>query len=552
MSTKTMKQRIAVVAVSALTAGLFSVVSAPVANAADTALYLGANSSLGATMSATKASNTSSGLLAGSGDISATDTASMVAGGTLGLHSTAGDGYSVLTVSGGTITAASGATVTTAITVNTSRTIAGTASTAVGQYQVVPNAGVTGMTIRLYDAATAATASTGGTLVATLLVSIGTYASIGKFSPADSFISVVSTAVSAAHNSNSDTANANVEANGGEGIIALSAFDGNGTALGATNVITASATNGALVAFTSGGQLGSTATDTHGTYDNIYVVQGAANVGQSTTVTVSVDGVVWAAKTFLFYGAVSSITLSSASVGQKSGNGAFYLAVRDNNGSLLASVTPTADSSLYNSSVTSVTPAASSATAVTAQAFACSAIEGTGKIQYSHVNAAAVKISSNILDVSCAGDPATYTASFDKASYVPGDIATLTITAKDSKGNLTNGTATLGTASTYEIAIAGSNMTAVSAPTNADKFTTSAGTKSYKFIVGSTEGSYQMVVNLPQWNSTTYSQSAIAVGYKIAASSATVSNADVLKAIVSLIASINKQIAALQKALLRR
>ena len=34
MSTKTMKQRIAVVAVSALTAGLFSVVSAPVANAA--------------------------------------------------------------------------------------------------------------------------------------------------------------------------------------------------------------------------------------------------------------------------------------------------------------------------------------------------------------------------------------------------------------------------------------------------------------------------------------------------------------------------------------
>ena len=34
MSTKTMKQRIALVAVSALTAGLFSVVSAPVANAA--------------------------------------------------------------------------------------------------------------------------------------------------------------------------------------------------------------------------------------------------------------------------------------------------------------------------------------------------------------------------------------------------------------------------------------------------------------------------------------------------------------------------------------
>ncbi len=150
----------------------------------------------------------------------------------------------------------------------------------------------------------------------------------------------------------------------------------------------------------------------------------------------------------------------------------------------------------------------------------------------------------------CGGDPATYTASFDKASYVPGDIATLTITGKDSKGVLTNDAAVVGTATTYEVSIAGSNMTAVAAPTNADTFT--AGVKTYKFIVGATEGSYQMVVNLPKYNTTTYSQSALAVSYKIASSSTAVSNADVLKAIVSLIASINKQIAALQKALLRR
>jgi hypothetical protein len=93
-------------------------------------------------------------------------------------------------------------------------------------------------------------------------------------------------------------------------------------------------------------------------------------------------------------------------------------------------------------------------------------------------------------------------------------------------------------------------MTAITAPTSTDLF--SAGKKTYKFVVGSTEGSYQLAIDLPKFNSTTYSQSAITVGYKIAASSATVSNADVLKAIVSLIASINKQIAALQKALLRR
>jgi len=46
MSTKTMKQRIAVVAVSALTAGLFSVVSTPAANAGSNITY-GATGAVG-------------------------------------------------------------------------------------------------------------------------------------------------------------------------------------------------------------------------------------------------------------------------------------------------------------------------------------------------------------------------------------------------------------------------------------------------------------------------------------------------------------------------
>ena len=159
-----------------------------------------------------------------------------------------------------------------------------------------------------------------------------------------------------------------------------------------------------------------------------------------------------------------------------------------------------------------------------------------------------VVVKSNEFTVSCAGDPVNYSASLDKASYVPGDIATLTITAKDSKGRLTNNAAVVGD-STDPVSIAGSNMTAVSAPTNADTFTN--GVKTYKFIVGSTEGSYQLAVDLPKWNSTTYSQSALTVPYTIKASSAAVSNAEVLAAIVKLIASINKQIRALQKSLKR-
>jgi hypothetical protein len=556
MSKKTIKQRIAVVAASALTVGFLSVVSTPAANAADTALYLGANSSLSATMSATKTSNTSIGVLSGSGDISATDTASMLSTGTLGLHSTAGDGFSVLTVTGGQIVAASGAALA-AITVNTARTVAGSASAAVGQYQVRPDSGSTSMTIRLYDNATAATASTGGTLVATLVVSVGTTASIGTFSASKSYISIVAAAVSGAHATNGDASTYEKVADGSEGIIALSAYDANGTALSGSNIITATATNGAVVAFASGGQLGASVSKAYGgTFENIYVAQGTANKGYSTTVTISVDGVTWTSRSFTLYGAVNSIAISAPTVGAKSGSGAFYLEVRDDNNQMLGSVTPTADSSLYNSSVTSVTPAASNASAVTAQAFGCSAIVGTGKISYYLTNAAAKKITSNTLDVSCAGNPYTWTASLDKATYAPGDIATLTIEAKGSKGELTNGTATLGTTTTAELVISGAQMTAVTTPTNADTFTSAAGQKKYKFTVGTTEGSFNMVVQMPRWsggaNSSLPTQDSVTVSYKIASGTTTVSNADVLKSIVALIASINKQIQALQKLILKR
>ena len=99
------------------------------------------------------------------------------------------------------------------------------------------------------------------------------------------------------------------------------------------------------------------------------------------------------------------------------------------------------------------------------------------------------------------------------------------------------------------------SATAVTIP--ADGQTPSDGTglqgiKTYQFIVGTTEGDFQAIVSAPLINSRNSSQANQTVSYSVKASSSAVSNADVLKAIVSLIASINKQIAALQKALLRR
>jgi len=61
-----------------------------------------------------------------------------------------------------------------------------------------------------------------------------------------------------------------------------------------------------------------------------------------------------------------------------------------------------------------------------------------------------------------------------------------------------------------------------------------------------------MVVDLAEFNSSAKPQAAVVAPYKIALTTAAVSNADVLKSIVALIASINKQIAALQKLILKR
>jgi hypothetical protein len=91
-------------------------------------------------------------------------------------------------------------------------------------------------------------------------------------------------------------------------------------------------------------------------------------------------------------------------------------------------------------------------------------------------------------------------------------------------------------------------MTAITAPTNNDAFSSGLATKKYSFSVGT-----QRVHLLEHSRSTgTTDTAAKTVQYKVEAPSTAVSNADVLKAIVSLIASINKQIAALQKALLSR
>ena len=223
-----------------------------------------------------------------------------------------------------------------------------------------------------------------------------------------------------------------------------------------------------------------------------------------------------------------------------------YVGVKatDSLGRLLTSQSFSFTGASYNNSVTafSASTTGSSTSLNTDVAFTCSSTTGSNDIQVTATNALNATITSNAFKVYCVGGAYSYTAALDKAVYVPGDIATLTITAKDSKGNPAADSSTLGSTA-KAVGIAGSNMTAVTAPSNVDTFT--AGVKKYTFVVGSTEGAYQMSVSLPLIDVAT------TVPYSIKSSTATVSNTEVLAAIVKLIASINKQIRALQKSLRR-
>ena len=555
MSTKTLRKRIALVAVSALGAGLLSV--AP-ANAAAVGLTIGDNSSTGAAI----LYNVTGPVVGKSVGLSGTpvlttataQTAVLRSNGTLSLkvlEPTTGAKWSVVTVTGGTIIGGQDGTAGD-LTVNASRTLAGSTTTDYYGLLLQPTAAGTTMVVSLYDDATAITASTGGTLTDRIYVTVTASTDIAKFSPAKSFLKVTGSAAGAAVTNNTDTVSAlTVSHADAETAIGFSLADVNGVDMPTTTIVSATATNGALVSLgASGSQVAASASDYYdGTYDNVWVYSEDGAI--DTLVTISVNGVVWATKTIKFLGDVATITIHTPSIGLQGSTGAFYLNVKDSAGNLIGSVTPVLASGVVNASISGATPAASSATSSSAAStFNCSTLPGSADLAVYTVNAALKVITSNVLKVTCAYTAYTYSASMDKASYVPGDIATLTITAKDKYGAAPADNSVLGTATTYELGIAGSQLTPVTAPTNADTFT--SGVKTYKFVVGQTEGSYNMIVDLKQYNSAATPQAAVTVAYKVASGSTAVSNADVLKAIVSLIASINKQIAALQKALLKK
>jgi hypothetical protein len=631
MSTKTIKQRIALVAVSALTAGLFTVVSAPVANGAIAGGYsrflpdvpqlvIGTNADTDGTPDSPSTTNlnqagaTSAGALTSVGWIADTSptTSALQAVSSVGTSITGGLARTGVIQAGGKIafatnstSAAAGTSVGVSVVV-TGGTIGSLASTSgpislsgsqnaahvyenatgitngqnalAGVFTVTAAAGSTA-TIAAYTGTGIINSDTrtSGTLIGIWTFTVAAANASGTLSLGDSTVTQQPCIAMSAGNSSAlayDTASRC--ANGRVGVVYVALKD----------VYTSAVTGGQLAATATGGSfvnvVNAASTTTGDNYsattafdtgaataaNYILVTQPVANTGGSTTVTITYAGAVVGTKTINWAGDVASITVDIVNSATVIGNGVsstssgtsfaknVVYTVKDAAGNAVSGLTPTLvdatgamlGATLSTSSDATITVPSSSASlnvgyaTINHSGGTATANFGAGSYKIQVLNGAGVAVKSNEVKVTVASTTTySFTASFDKASYVPGDFATLTISAKDVFGNpMPTGKTLPG----LVIAVS-TGLTVAGAECNSAS-TFKAGVKTCTYAVGNTAGSYSWSVAL-----TTAADQAPVTGVVKNVDGA-VSNAEVLKSIVALIASINKQIAALQKLILKR
>ena len=609
MSIKTLRKRIALVAVSALGVGLLSVApaSASIATTAmapDT-LYVGVTKDADGTPAVSSAgSGISSTLMTSVGfvnDTSATaqttDSAAFIyaqssqirsanvyEGAKLSFaavgSSTSGDGLSVV-VTGGTLSnlaATAGTTVTLAAanvsadykTVTTDE--AGT-DIIYGLLNVNVAVGSTA-TISVYSGTNVAglTTATSGTLVAKYVFTVVSTSVVGYYSAADSTITQQACLANA---SSSGAAGTNAYdtttrcRNGYVGVIYVDLEDVYGSEVTAYT-LTASASAGNLTynaTATTGDKINAATSGFSGAITGdgevwIYVGQPVANTAGTSTVTIALNGQTIATKTITWAGDIATLTIDTAnssanfSTNQADDEdnigaaGVVYVAKDAAGNAVTLAAMPTvasATGALVGSTLSATTNTDYALVQTSSVGYGYSmliipanALSGKGSYQLQVTNAAGATIKSQVVDVTVSrGSTDSFTVSWDKASYNPGDIATLTISAKDAYGNaIADGTALAGLSLTVNTA----GFTAVgTACTDASVFV--GGVKTCKYAALNDAGSYAYSVDV----TTATAQSASVGTLTIAPKVAGVSNAEVLAAIVKLIASINKQIAKLQK-----
>ena len=576
MSTKTMKQRIALVAVSALTAGLFSVIATPAAKAAEAAagdsgvilvsgsICLATNAAGGAPLTAANTGGAEADASPFESGSAAGRILTVPVGGSLKVAYDAAD---IITMSGPlsvTNLTGQGLAVTTNATITTTN----------GKTIINGNAADSDVTITALSVGTGvltvstATADPAVTDANTIYINVVAACTNTTYSASKSTVYVKGsdgTTVDGATNVDTTTS----ASSGSSLFINITGKNAYSVAM-TTGTYSVSATNGALVNITQNQVVApvkgttSAITGTPDGTDMVRVDPASALVTSTTVVTITHNGTAVATKTLTFFGEAASIDVlatnsgNTGTAGAGADTGFITYQYKDTAGNVVPGAAVTGDPTTYTRTVTAIGTGQaprSSAGAVTSDLlaavetaigntaygiapFSCGSTSGSSTLTIQHTNAISAATITKAVPLTCAGGVATYTVSLDKASYALGEIAEITITAKDSSGNAVSDVTGMG--ANNLVSVGGGSLTVTSAA--ADAF--SKGVRKYKAQM-TTAGTFNTVVSIA--GSVTTSATA---SYKV--TDGAVSNAEVLKSIVALIASINKQIAALQKLILRR
>jgi len=630
MSKSTLRKRISLVAVTALTAGVLSVVAAPVANAnnpagtqnaaatggiADNSLFVATNSNYtGASVGLDVTSNGSGAVGAGnamrSTRLLAKDTSSGTAQTMVVLPSAQIALYGLATTSvafsatGGTFGTSRGGSVGTVATYNNNNSVtlipsaALTSATAVATIWTAPSA-VGTYTISYTTGFVANTSGTPGAIVpvlgttalpstlgAAITVSVVATTAGGTYSASTSSCraSGTLTGYNALTTTNASLDSGSVITNGNAATIDFDLNDAYAADLDAGNVVI-TATNGAILNY--GSTTGSTpvaGTASTVVYaaspssDVVRIDQPTAGAPLTTTVTISFNGTTVCTKTISIRGKVAKLAIANVGTQSLTGStgsvqwmyqeiglssaGLFTVLATDSAGGIVSTSglgTFAPDLTTLTTTVADVAVAtlASSTSSTSTSRFSLGAWTCTGtagqasvKIKFT-TTATGEAITSDAFTARCAGNPDTYTVALDKAAYNVGDLATATVQFLDSKGFKSNSVTAIGANSWTLPFITGVSFT-ITDGASATSVTKTDGSVAYTFTVGTTTaitaGTYTGVVS--------FSAPANGVkatpSYKLSTGGDTTTNADVLKSIVALIASINKQIQALQKLILKR
>jgi hypothetical protein len=613
MSKSTLRKRIALTATTALFAGMLSFVATPAATAAagDTNLAIGAqatnadvllvatqNSTTGASIISSATDSASSyvtprslGLLTKDSTTGTAQTATLLAGGSLSIYGQTTTDVAFVASAG----SFSGATVSDKNIVGSysqdvksvflDAVVAANTTTAVAVRWTAPTtAGTYTVSMNKSSSTTQLAAGTySGTLVGQVTVTVVAASGGGSYSAPYSACNTRSAAQGHGLATGVDTTTAFTNAQ--TAYIAFDADDAYDASLD-SGAIVVTATGGALIslaanASTAAAGTTSTVVSSAAPTDRVVqVTQGTANAPVTTTVTVTYNGTTICTKTVTIRGEVAKLTVANVGVQDLSGStvtvsdnswtantlgdasraGMFTVVATDSAGNTVipdqsgfaadsATLTTTVQAISISSAnvATSLSSSASPYGSTSVGTWTCGSAAGSSNVKLKYTNATSgTTVSSDAFAAGCADDPYTYTASFDKASYVQGELATLTVQFLDSKGNKANTVGTHGamTDSTPMLTrISSATGTIANKATGSRTYTYSVGTST-----GLTAGSYIGTVSYASLVAGTTQTPA----YKVSTGSGDVTNAEVLKSIVALIASINKQIQALQKLILKK